>query len=455
MHGVPQSNRINPAFQPKCGFYLGFPMLSPVRLELSSSSLAWGDVIYPHPDPQVDSLITFLHPEGDKEAFLDQLKRINFVGSDLGTSLASIGLRTNVGFFTLDVTSRWDGYVYYPGDLARLMINGAVENTTYQLDGIGVDLSLLDEVALGWSREILKDLNFGVRAKVLFGVANLSSKSSYLSVYTSEDVWTIRTDMNFNASLPFADVTYDDEGMIDKININNSLENPEFRDIARYGFNTGNLGLGLDVGVDYRPIDELQVCLSLVDLGFVNWKDGVHEVSHSMVYDFKGFEVNPFGFSEEQSFGDYMDSTLRQMGDSIKGFLDFTEGKTYTKRLNTKIYAGASYYLTPNINFGILSRTDLLTHKLAEQVTLSANYTTGRFINLTLSYSYRYYYFKNFGLGVSFNIGPANLYIISDNILNGLLWPQEARSANLWFGLNLVFGYRAFKGVELDRPLIY
>ena len=45
MHGVPQANRINPAHQPNCGFYLGFPGLAPVRMEVTSSSFAWQDIM--------------------------------------------------------------------------------------------------------------------------------------------------------------------------------------------------------------------------------------------------------------------------------------------------------------------------------------------------------------------------------------------------------------------------
>ena len=30
------------------------------------------------------------------------------------------------------------------------------------------------------------------------------------------------------------------------------------------------------------------------------------------------------------------------------------------------------------------------------------------------------------------------MYIISDNIVNAAFWPQEVKSVNLWFGMNLV-----------------
>lgn len=454
MHGVPQANRVNPAHQPQCGFYLGFPMLAPMRVDLSSSSLAYGDVIYPHPTQ--DSLITFLHPLGNKQAFLDLLKPVNYVSSDLGTSLLSLGVRTPIGFFSLDVTTRMDANIYYPGDLARLAIEGTVDGETYQLDGIGADVSLFDELSLGWSGAILENLHVGARAKLLFGISSLSTTSSELSVTTSQDVWNIQSDMMFNASLPFADVRYDQDGLFDTLVINNDLDPPSASSIRGYVFNGGNMGLGVDLGVDYRPIEQLLISASVLDIGYIKWKEGIHEASYDMEFDFRGLEINPFEISEDQEFGDYMDSIFTQLGDSLSNFLTFTPGGVYSKRLNTKLFVGASYFVTPKINFGILSRTDFLGDQITQQVTATANLTTGRMVNFSLSYSYMNDYFKNFGAGLSLNAGPLNMYILSDNILNVVFWPQEARSVNLWFGMNLVFGYKKFmQAGSMDRPLLY
>ena len=449
MPGVPQTNRVNPAYQPKGNIYIGFPLLSPLRVELSSSSLAWEDVIYQHPT-NPDSLITFLHPLGNKQAFLNQLKSVNVVASDLGSSLVSFGFRTSVGFFSMDVTTRWDGNMYYPGDLARLLVNGALEGETYELDGVGADIMAFDEVSLAWSEEIIDNLTIGVRAKALFGVGDLSTTQSNLSVSTSQEVWNIKSNMRFNASLPFAEVVYDDDGMIEDVIINDDLENPNFSSISNYMFNVKNFGLGVDLGVDYRPIDQLQISVSLVDLGYIKWKDEVHQVDYNTEYNFTGLELNPFELSEDYTFEDYIDSTLTQMADSLQGFLQFTQGGAYSKRLSTKLYAGASFSVTPNINFGILSRTDFLNGKVSEQVTASANLSTGRFLNFSLSYSYMNAYFKNIGAGLSINAGPLNLYLVSDNALNALFWPEEARSVNLWFGINFIFGYKE----KMDYPLV-
>jgi len=453
MKGVPQSNRINPARQPECGFYFGIPAISPLSLELSSSSLAYQDLIYPHPSE--DSLITFLHPLGDQQAFLKELKPLNYVISDLGTSLFSMGFRTGIGFFSLDVTTRVDGDVYYPGDLARLVLEGADEGETYTLDGTGVDLSAFDEVSLGWSGAIGNSIQIGLRGKMLFGVGNLNTNRSDLSVSTSEELWNIRSHMEYHASLPFAEVIYDNDGMIEDIIIDEELENLNPGAIARTAFNMNNLGLGLDLGIDFRPSDRWLLSASVLDIGYIRWTDEVHKVSYITDYDFTSQEIDPFEFTDDFTFNDWIDSTFSEIGDSLAGALEFTPGGIYSRRLNTKLFVGASWYATPNINFGLLSRTDFLKESVVEQLTASANFRAGRFLNFTLSYSYINSYFKNFGAGISFNAGPLNIYVVSDNTLNALLWPQEVQSANLWFGMNFAVGYKQFTKDDLDRPLVY
>jgi hypothetical protein len=452
MGGVPQSNRINPARSPECTFYLGMPGLSPLRMQLSSSSLAYDDIIFPH--PTADSLITFLHPFGDKQAFLDKLRPLNFVISDLGTSLVSLGFLTGAGFFSLDLTVRVDGSIYYPGDLARLVLQGAGEGETYTFNGLGTDLATFNELSVGWSGAIGNKIQIGARGKALFGLGNITTTHSTLEMTTSEDLWNIHSDMVLETSLPFAEVVYDEEGMISDILIKDELQNLKPGTLAREAFNTKNFGLGVDLGVDYRPSERWLLSASVLDIGYIQWKDEINRVSYINDYEFTGLEVNPLEFSENFTFEDYLDSSLTALGDTLAGALEFTPGGKYSRRLNTKVFIGASWSVTEYFNLGLLSRTDFLKEAIAEQVTASASVAAGRNIHFTLSYTYSNSYFKNLGTGISLNAGPLNLYVISDNVLNTVFWPQEAQSANLWFGMNLVFGYNQFK-TDRDRPLVY
>ena len=450
MRGVPQSSRVNPAYQPNCKFYIGVPVLGPVVMEVSSNPLAYKDIIYPHPSE--DSLITFLHPLGNKEAFMNKLKPLNYISTDIRATLLSFGFRTTAGFFTFDMTTRTEEALYFPADLARLLMYGAGEGETYTLDGTRADITAFDEIAVGWSHSIASKWQVGARAKMLFGIGDITTQRSNLSLSTSEELWSLKSDLMVSASLPFAEVTYDEDGKIEDIEIE-EFSQLNLGQISRYGFNTRNTGFAVDLGVNYRPTNQLLISASVVDLGYIKWKDGVHDATHSTEYEYSGVELNPFDFSDDYTMGDYLDSVFSDMGDSLDSFLQFTQGRAYSKRLNSKLYIGASYSVTPNINFGLLSRTDFLRHHIAQQITASANFSAGRFFNFTLSYTYKDSYLKNIGAGLSFLAGPLNIYVISDNALNAVFWPQETHSVNFWFGMNFMFGCKP--NIDGDRPLIY
>jgi hypothetical protein len=451
MNGIPQTNRVNPARQPQCGFYIGIPILSPLSTQITSDPLVYDDVIYPHPSE--DSLITFLHPLGDQEAFLNKLKPLNVVLADTRVSALSFGFGTGAGFFSLDLTVRAEADLNYPGDLARLLLEGADEGGVYNMDGVGPNFSGFDEIAVGWSKAFGNKWQVGIRGKALFGFGNLSFTRSEFEVSTSEDLWNIQSDMELYASLPFAEVVYDEDGKIEDIIVEEDISSTRPAALFRQAFNVKNFGLAVDLGADYRPSDRWLLSASVLDIGYIHWTDEIHQVSFKTDYDFVGLEVNPFDFTGDGSLGDYIDSSFSAIGDSLSGELEFTPGGSYNSRLNPKLYIGASWWATPKINFGILSRTDFLRETIFEQLTASANFAAGRILNFTLSYTFMNGNWKNLGAGISINAGPLNIYAVSDNTLDAIIWPEDAQSVNLWFGMNLVFGYG--KCTKEDRPLVY
>ena len=453
MKGVPQVNRINPARSPDCGFYIGMPILSPLSTQFSSNPLSYDDVIYPHPTE--DSLITFLHPLGDQEAFLDKLKPLNVILADTRTSVLSLGFGTKAGFFTLDLTTRAEANLYFPKDLARLVLKGADEGEVYNMDGMGIDFKGYDEIAVGWSGAIGGKWQIGVRGKALFGFGNLSISRSELEVSTSEELWNIQADMEYNASLPFAEIVYDEDGMIEDIIIEDDVSSMRPSALFKQAFNAKNFGLAVDLGVDYRPTNRWLLSASVLDIGYIRWTDEVHKMSFKTDYDYSGLEVNPFDFTEDYTFGDYVDSSFSSMADSLADGLVFTPGGIYSSRLNPKVYIGASWWATPNINFGLLSRTDFLKEAIFEQLTASANFAAGRYLSFTLSYTFMNNNWKNFGAGISLKAGPVNLYVISDNTLNAVFSPEQLQAVNFWFGMNLIFGYKKCQKLDTDRPLVY
>lgn len=449
MPGVPQSNRINPSIQPGCGFYLGFPALAPVRFQINSGSLSFSDVIYNNSD--IDSLITPLHPLGDKDAFLQELDDVNFLLSNFGTSLGSFGFRAGKSFFSVDLTARMDGNVYYPKGIFEVLFNGAPDGSEISLGGIGADVNLFTELSLGWSKKdfLLPNLDVGLRGKALFGLANLSTMNSSFDLTTSLDLWNVNSSMQINAAAP-SFVTFNDDFesedgplVVDEDFLNTAPP----MEIVKSVISRDRFGMAMDVGINYRILPQLQLSASLLDIGGINWNNTV-EGSFNFEYDFTGVEVNPFTGVDTTFIG--------ELADSLKNSLQYFTGDPYFSKLNPKLFVGVSYYPIDKIGFGLLSRTDFLNEKISQQFTGTVNMTTGKFINLSLSYSYLSNTFNNMGAGLSFNVGALNMYMISDNIISGAIMPQDARSVNFWFGMNLTFGWKraARKAKQVDRPLI-
>jgi len=451
MPGVPQSNKINPAIHPGCNFYLGLPGAAPLRFQITSSSVSYSDFIYYN--EELDSLITPLHPLGDKQGFLDNLMDKNFFQTEESVSLASIGFTSGKNFITLDMNMRVDATVYYPRGLFQLLFEGLPDGSTTSLGGFGADVTVFNEFGLGISRKdfLIPNLDFGVRGKVLFGLANMTTKSSVLDLETSMDEWRLSSQMDIAVStLPI---------LVDLENYVFDPDNPEpptlgYEDIdftdpvgLISDFFSGQFGLAADIGLNYKPIPQLKVSASVIDLGFINWKN-TFDANFDFNYTFTGVEVNPFTGIDTVM--------LAELQDSVFNAFNPTPGVPYMSRLNTKLFVGVAYYPIEKIGFGLLSRTDFLNNQISQQFTGTLNMTTGKFINLSLSYSYMQRQFDNIGAGLSLNLGPFNMYLISDNLVSAGLHPLDARSVNLWFGMNLTFGWKraAKKERPVDRPLV-
>lgn len=449
MPGVPQSNRINPAIQPGSGFYFGFPMLAPLRLQVSSSSLAFDDVIFYN--AEAGSLITALHPNADKELFLDNFKDVNYFLTSLGTSIGSLGFKAGESFFSFDITTRVDGNIYYPKGLFELFIEGPADSSVISFSGIGADVNVFNEFSMGWSKKdfIIPNLDIGVRGKALFGLVNLTTKQSDFELATSREEWSIHSNFQLNVAAPEFVTFNDDFENMNPVEMDFSIfENLDPKAIISNIFSLNRFGLAIDAGVNYRPVPQVQLSASILDLGSIKWRNTMQGAFEFDYIFSKGIEASPFTGIDTTFIG--------ELADSVMNAVSFLAGQPYTSGLYPKLFVGASFYPVKKIGFGILSRTDFLNQTISQQFTGSVNMTTGKFINLSLSYSYMSHSFNNIGAGLSLNLGTLNMYILSDNIVSAALSPLSTRSVSLWFGLNQTFGWNRAKKKEkaIDRPLI-
>ncbi len=459
MQGVPQSNLLNPATQPRCGFYLGLPGVSPVQVNVENSSFNLHDVMWYNGD----STITFLHPDANLNEFLDNFGKANYISADVSSSLASWGFRSGQKYFSFDITQKVFARFSYPGDLIRFAMEGNEEEDEFDLSSLGVNAMSYTEFSMGVSHKLNDMITFGYRGKILMGQANMATKNSDIKLKTSFDNWTVDSKTDINVSFPGLLIDRDNSGNfdLDNIKIDSSLKARDYISSI-----TGNFGLGLDLGIHFKPIDQLTISASILDLGYIRWKNYTYNLRQNA-----SFVFDPEAIVHQSDSGavwEFYNNTDFGQGliDSLKSSFVDNNSETeaaYTTFLPTKIYLGVRYQIIDQISVAMLSRSEIFKGRVREQLSLSANFYPIKMVSATFNYTIMNRTFNNFGFGLALKAGPFNWYVISDNIplvyarelSSNTLLPYKARTVNFRMGFNLVFGCHKDKKLNKDLPLIY
>ncbi|MBE9467538.1 MAG: hypothetical protein IMY72_04335 [Bacteroidetes bacterium] len=420
MRSIPQSNALNPAIQRNCRVFIGLPALSSMYFDFSTG-IAYNDFLTKNNvtnkyDYDIDKLITRLDSK-------------NYFSSSVNINLFSLGLKfKNNLSFTLDVSEKVFARAGIPRDLIKFAWQGNSQFVGKQanFDNFNVDLDYYHELALGVSKKI-GQVTVGAKGKVLLGIGNITSKKTELRMTSdpSDFDLTINSDIQINTSGPFAITQKPDS----------SLNTPEFdenKSVTDIFLNRENMGFALDAGIVYDINDFVSLSASVIDLGFINWKSDVNNISQTGSFTYSGPDAN--------------DTTNFFSGivDSIKNSFkpDPITHDSYSSSLASKIYFGGAFNLNKNISFGVLSRGEIYNKKYSQGFTFSANTHFLKFLSTTVSYTMNDKGYNNFGLGLGLKGGPLQFYIVSDNIP---VKPQELSYVNFRFGFNLLFGCKKKK----------
>ena len=439
MERLPQVTSMNPAFQPVSNFYLGLPGISNINLNVGNNTLDYQDIIFD--SQQVGSKITFLHPDYDIDKFLGKLNENNDLFTEFSTNLFNVGVRAEESYFSFKIKMKADLQMSYPNDLAEIILKGNndFKGKTAEFGNFSILSSNYLEYSLGYSQKISDEFTFGINVKYLNGLGLLRSKDFNLGLYTSEagDSLALSSDIALQASAPV------------KVNRDSLdyVEDIESRDIKVSDL-TANPGFAIDFGATYKPMDELLLSASVIDLGFINYGNFAHNYNIKGDYSFTGLDVS-------NEFGDNEDSeTLSEIEDSLKEEVKMSYSEqSFMHFLGPKIYIGGRYYFNDRVDLGLLSRTQFYNGRVHQSFTLSANTRPIRGISLTASYSILNNSYNNLGLGLILRLGPFQFYTISDTFSAGL-WPHKTKSFNLRFGLNFAFGNNPIGRILNNEPMI-
>jgi hypothetical protein len=293
---------------------------------------------------------------------------------------------------------------------------------------------------------------------------NFTTDVSYMGITTDQNTHALTFDMNFDfrtAGLPLVMIDGDipaigaiDTG--DSLMMQQSGLDQNF--ISNYLFNRNNKGLGIDLGFNYHLNDKVLLEFSVLDLGFINWNSYTANselAAWDYTYDGIGNPISLFGNGTSVDFlNDVLEDSIEE---SLKNNYQYSNA-SYSTSLRTKIYASMEYIVDHN-NFVSLSfYSSFVRKRWRRGLGIAYNYHLGNFLSATASYSIYNRSYSNLGAGISLNLGPVEIYMLTDNVLAfGTLNPREnflnnngsssinvdtkkVRNGQVHFGINLTFG---------------
>ncbi|MCB9252390.1 MAG: hypothetical protein H6605_07960 [Flavobacteriales bacterium] len=416
MSTLPQRIKANPALLCDAKVVNGMPFLSSIHLLMLNDGFKAKEGMTVNSNNQL---------EIDVLKIYNSLKDENRLRLDFTYDPLFFGWTRNKNFFNLGLGVNLRTQLTYPKDFMGLFVIGnGGQNFNRDLDlGLKYDLMMYSDISAGWSRSMLKNdkLRLGVRASWLKGIGNINTERSDITFKTSsEDFhYTVKTDVKLNTSgIP----TFEEDSGQVKTTL---VFNP---------FGNRNNGIAMSFGGTYKVLDNLDISASIIDVGFIGWKENVKNFTVKNT----GQSVEFYGIDIKKFFKDSVDfeKALEEAIDSLEAKFpsDETE-KSYRTTLPASFYLGGNFWFHPRHNIGLLFFGNYYQKKFNPAITLSYNGTLNRFFGVSASYSIVNGSFFNAGLGATINLGAFQLYFVADNAV-GIITSRTANTVDFRFGIN-------------------
>lgn len=409
MRNVWQTNYTNPAFMPANKWTIALPNF---YYNAYHSAGSFDDIIQRRDGRTLLDLSNFTDGLSNKNSF-----QLNAQLQTLALAWRNKNLSIN-----LSHTVKANSYLVYSRDLAGLLWNG---NAQYIGETINIGPRMMayayNEIALGAAYKI-DDVTLGAKFKYLSGMGDVHTRNTHASLYTSDDIYqlTINTNYSINASNIFA------------IDSTNNVET-NFETVTNNFFST-NYGYALDLGLHYQVDDDWEIAISVLDLGKINWTDNTKTYKSEGSYTYDGIDFTDLILGDSMNIDLSLDTL-----ETIFGF-EASDTSSYTTQLPFKAYFSVNHQLNERWNFGALYYAENSPLRLTQSlIALNARFKVLNRLTLGANYALRNNEFNNFGLNFDLQLGPVQLFGMTDNII-GIIAPTASRRSNARFGLNLLFG---------------
>lgn len=440
MDRVFASQTVNIAEIPENGVQVGglivpiFGQLPPqFYFNYGNNSFHYNHIIHHGTGLQKDSLVL------DMPLLMKKVRKNTCIRGEFKLDYFNFSYRTKSdAIITVNLSDRVLYGTTIPRSMFDFMLRGNKqymdEGTSCDLQKLSFGMSAFHELGVGFTTSIREKFSVGGRMKLLFGIADISTKVNSLEITTDPEMYfiTASADMKIRKSTGIMDYN------------NDSLQFSDVDELVHDLASLGNLGLAIDLGVNYKITEKISVSFSATDIGFINWLQNAQVASANGEYTFEGVELG-FKENDEGKLGFGIDTSrynAQHIADTLIDLFDMEiRDKSYMTWLPSNVYLGATYKFNDKLGFGVLYRGEIYRNTYMQSVTLSVNSNITHWLSLHGSWSLMNGTALNVGLGFSARLGFITWYMVTDDII-GIIFPQRAKTLNIRMGCNLTFGHQ-------------
>ena len=366
-------NKLNPAFAPQSG-YFQIPVVGNTSVGLLSN-LDLQTFMY----PMNGQLYTFLNKNVSLEQFDAALAGKPYFDVVSDINVINLGFKGGEkGFWTVDLGVRVNADIDLPRDLFIFMKKGTGTSGTYNIGAVHANAAVSMQAALGYSRDLsdlVEGLRVGAKARAILPVAYLGLDLNTVSLTTSPEKWTVKTDGTFNAAMKGLEMTNASGELEPSVN--------GFGGLAGFGF---SVDLGAEYKLDFDGfINGVAFSAAVTDLGAVSYSaDAVQAYGTNGQMDWTGLSIS----LEEGAMDDAMAELENEFG-NLLSLNKLGNASKLSRSTLPSFYLGAEMpFMNNKMSVGALYSARKSYVATRNELTLSYNLNPVKWFSAGLNYSF-------------------------------------------------------------------
>lgn len=372
-------------------------------------------------------LINILHGNNTNDDFREvfsSMVKLDLFYQRTETNLITLGYNSDLGSFDFHVKENIQLMTDIKGEFSEFLTNNSSQTILINKSQTFPALALhYREYSLGYAKEIIKKkLSVGVRAKVYFGKSSMASEVNGVVVQRDQNIY-LQTHDKLKLSVPIH-IVPDADSLLRTVTLD---DNFTFGD---YLMNSKNIGVGFDLGFNYKLTPDLVLSASVIDVGSIKWNNNLN----TMI--FKGEYQFPHNFIVASDNG-----VLTRNQDFSSETVDFPElykvkidKLPYSTRLPVTFYTGLKYRLDPRLNINLVNRYISTQTMSFNSLTVTGIYDIKKNLMISTGYSIIGKSYSNIPFAILYTCDTGQYYFGTDNLLS-IIAPSTAEFSGITFGM--------------------